>query len=65
MLASGEPSYTVPDLATCLPVSSEHLIRLVHAEAFPAVETALSGGRLEVAIGPAEYVPSARTAKEA
>src|SRR5882757_8962378 len=43
--AAGIPSYTVPEAAQLLSVSSEHLYRLIHADAFPAVHMALAGGQ--------------------
>lgn len=43
--ASGVPSYTVPEAAALLSVSSEHLYRLIHADSFPAVRMALVGGQ--------------------
>lgn len=41
--AAGVPTYTVPEAAALLSVSSEHLYRLIHADAFPAVHMALVG----------------------
>jgi excisionase family DNA binding protein len=41
--AAGVPTYTVPEAAALLSVSSEHLYRLIHADAFPAVHMALAG----------------------
>lgn len=43
--ANGVPSYTVPEAAALLSVSSEHLYRLIHADGFPAVRMALTGGQ--------------------
>jgi|SRR5581483_11505747 len=41
--AAGVPTYTVPEAAALLSVSSEHLYRLIHADAFPAVHMTLGG----------------------
>lgn len=43
--AAGVPTYSVPEAAALLSVSSEHLYRLIHADAFPAVRMAVSGTR--------------------
>lgn len=43
--AAGVPTYTVPEAAALLSVSNEHLYRLIHADAFPAVRMAVSGTR--------------------
>lgn len=49
--AAGVPTYTVPEAAALLSVSQEHLYRLIHADAFPAVpmRAGLEGGRYVVA----------------
>ncbi len=41
--AAGVPTYSVPEAAALLSVSQEHLYRLIHADAFPAVRMAMSG----------------------
>jgi excisionase family DNA binding protein len=43
--AAGVPTYSVPEAAALLSVSQEHLYRLIHADAFPAVRMALSGSQ--------------------
>ncbi len=35
--AAGVPTYSVPEAAALLSISHEHLYRLIHANAFPAV----------------------------
>ncbi len=43
--AAGVPTYSVPEAAALLSVSQEHLYRLIHADAFPAVRMALAGSQ--------------------
>jgi excisionase family DNA binding protein len=43
--AAGVPTYSVPEAAALLSVSQEHLYRLIHADAFPAVRMAVSGNQ--------------------
>jgi excisionase family DNA binding protein len=40
---AGVPTYSVPEAAALLSVSSEHLYRLIKAEVFPAVVMAVGG----------------------
>ncbi len=61
--AAGVPTYTVPEAAALLSVSQEHLYRLIHAEAFPAVpmRAGLERGRYVVAAADLEeFLGSAR-----
>jgi excisionase family DNA binding protein len=61
--AAGVPTYTVPEAAALLSVSQEHLYRLIHADAFPAVlmRAGLERGRYVVAAaGLEEFLASAR-----
>jgi excisionase family DNA binding protein len=43
--AAGVPTYSVAEAAARLSVSQEHLYRLIHADAFPAVRMALAGSQ--------------------
>ena len=61
--AAGVPTYTVPEAAALLSVSQEHLYRLIHADAFPAVpmRAGLERGRYVVAAADLEeFLGSAR-----
>jgi excisionase family DNA binding protein len=63
--AAGVPTYTVPEAAALLSVSQEHLYRLIHADAFPAVpmRAGLERGKYVVAAADLEeFLSSARGA---
>ena len=63
--AAGVPTYTVPEAAALLSVSQEHLYRLIHADAFPAVpmRAGLERGKYVVAAADLEeFLSSAHTA---
>jgi excisionase family DNA binding protein len=63
--AAGVPTYTVPEAAALLSVSQEHLYRLIHADAFPAVpmRAGLERGKYVVAAADLEdFLGSARNA---
>jgi excisionase family DNA binding protein len=66
--AAGVPTYTVPEAAALLSVSQEHLYRLIHADAFPAVpmRAGLERGRYVVAAADLDdFLGSARGADAA
>jgi excisionase family DNA binding protein len=66
--AAGVPTYTVPEAAALLSVSQEHLYRLIHADAFPAVpmRAGLERGRYVVAATDLEeFLGSARAVARA